>query len=68
MNKQELRRSLDRYEKSDFLSMYQIADVLNLDRGTVRRMMHGVSFIPVGRKKLFYKADIAERLMQLKEH
>lgn len=66
MTKAELRRSLDRYE-ADFLSMYQIATVLGIDRGTVRKMMHGVSFIPCGSKKLFYKADIAERLMQLRE-
>lgn len=66
MNKQELIRSLER-SGHDFLSMYEISKVLNLDRGTVRRMMHGVSFIPVGRKKLYYSADIAERLMQLKE-
>lgn len=67
MNKQQLRASLDRYE-ADFLGLYQIAEVLGIDRGTARKMMHGLPYIPNGRRKLYYKADIAERLMELKEH
>lgn len=68
MNKLELRESLDRYEKSDFLGLYQIAEVLGIDRGTARHMMCGLPYIPCGRKKLYYKADIIERLMELREN
>ena len=67
MNKTEIRKSLEK-QGCDFLSMNQLADAMQLDRGTVRRMVDGLSFIRVGTKKLFYTADVAERLMQLREH
>lgn len=66
MTKSELRRSLEKSGK-DFLGLYEIAEVIGVNRGTVRQWMHGVSFIPVGRKKLYHINDITERLMQLKE-
>lgn len=65
MNKQELRKSLERQGK-DFLGLYEIAKVLGIDRGTARKMMRGLNYIPCGRKKLYHVNDIAERLMELK--
>lgn len=66
MTKTELRRSLERSGK-DFLGLYEIAEILGIDRGTARQWMNGVSYIPCGRKKLYHANDVAERLMQLRE-
>lgn len=66
MTKMELRKSLERSGK-DFLGLYEIAEALGIDRSTARKWMHGVSYLPCGKKKLYHTNDIAERLMQLKE-
>lgn len=67
MNKQEMRASLAKHGK-DFLGLYEIAEILGIDRGTARQWMRGVSYLPCGRKKLYHINDVSERLMQLREH
>lgn len=67
MNRQAMRQSLERYGK-DFLGLYEIAECIGIDRGTARQWMHGVSYLPCGRKKLYHINDVCERLMQLKEN
>ena len=62
MNKQDLTRTFGRH--GDFLTITQIAEIMNLDRGTVRGLLDGVPFTPVGRKKLYHVADVAERIWE----
>ena len=62
MNKQQVKRSLE--QKGEFLSLTDIAEVIGIDRGTARAWMYGVPYLPVGRKKLFHTADVAERIME----
>lgn len=58
MNKQDLTRAFGRY--GEFLSITDIAEIMKIDRGTVRGLMDGVPYVPIGRKKLYHIADIAE--------
>ena len=67
MTKQEVKASLAKHGK-EFLSLGEIAEILGIDRGTARQWLNGVSYLPCGRKKLFYAGDVAERLMQLREN
>lgn len=67
MNKQDMKASLLRNGK-DFLGLYEIAEIIGVDRGTARRWMNGVGYLPCGRKKLYHINDVVERLWQLKEH
>lgn len=67
MNKQDMKKSLEKSGK-DFLGLYEAARIIGIDRGTMRRWMHGMSYLPCGRKKLYHINDIVECLWQLKEH
>jgi len=58
MNKQDLTRAFGRH--GEFLTITEIAGIMNIDRGTVRGLLNGVSYIPLGRKKLYHISDIAE--------
>jgi len=64
MNKQNIEKVFG--DKAKFLSITEIAEIMNLDRGTVRQILHGVSFIPVGKKKLYLTTDVAEVLYRRK--
>ena len=66
MNKQSMKQSLMRNGK-DFLGLYEIAEIIGVDRSTARKWMHGISYLPCGTKKLYHVNDVAERLMQLRE-
>lgn len=60
MNKQNIQRALG--EEKKFLTITEIARIMDLDRGTVRQLLKGLQYIPVGKKKLFLTADVAEVL------
>lgn len=62
MNKQDLTRSFGRH--GEFLCINEIAEIMNVDRGTVRQLLSGVSYIPLGKKKLYHIADVAERIWE----
>lgn len=62
MNRQDIEKTLGR--QGDLLTITQIADAMNLDRGTVRRMLFGINYLPCGRKKLFHIKDVSERLIE----
>lgn len=58
MNKQDLTRAFGKH--GEFLSITDIAEIMKIDRGTVRGLMDGIPYVPIGRKKLYHIADIAE--------
>lgn len=60
MDKQNIKRTFSKH--GDFMTVTQIAEAMNLDRGTVRGLLNGVAYIPVGRKKLYHVADVTECL------
>lgn len=60
MNKQDLTRTFGRHK--EFLCINEIAEIIGIDRGTVRQILNGVPYIPVGKKKLYAVADVAEVL------
>ena len=62
MNKQDLTRSIGR--NGEFLCINDIAEIMNIDRGTVRQLLNGVPYIPLGKKKLYHIADVAERIWE----
>ena len=67
MTKTEIRKSLEKCGK-DFVGLYEAAEIIGVDRGTMRKWLHGLPYLPCGRKKLYHINDLTERLMQLKEH
>lgn len=60
MNKQDLTRTFGKH--GEFLCINEIAEIMNIDRGTVRQLLSGVSYIPLGKKKLYHIKDVAEVL------
>lgn len=60
MNKQDLTRAFGRH--GEFLTITEIAGIMNIDRGTVRAILKGVPYQPFGKKKLYAVADVAEVL------
>lgn len=58
MNKQSIERAFGKH--GEFLTITEVARIMNLDRGTVRNLLSGVSYIPMGKKKLYHISDIAE--------
>ncbi len=60
MNKQDLARTFGKH--GEFLCISEIAEIMNIDRGTVRQLLSGVSYIPLGKKKLYHIKDVAEVL------
>ena len=62
MNKQDMTRVLSRH--GDFLCVNEIAEIMRLDRGTIRQILFGVPFIKIGRKKMYAVADVAERIWE----
>lgn len=60
MDKQNITRTFRKH--GEFLCINEISDIMNLDRGTVRQILNGVPYIPVGKKKLYAVADVAEVL------
>lgn len=65
MNKQSIRSSFEKH--GEFLSVTQVAEILGIDRGTARGILHGLAFVPLGKKKLYHVSDIAERLNERKQ-
>ena len=65
MNRQDLIRSFGKY--GEFLCINEIAEVMNIDRGTARGLLYGLPHIPLGRKKLYHISDIADRIMERKK-
>lgn len=62
MNKQDLIRSFSK--QGEFLCINEIAEAMNIDRGTARSLLYGLAYIPIGRKKLYHISDIADRIME----
>lgn len=60
MNKQNLERAIGKH--GEFLCINDIAEIMSIDRGTVRQILKGVPYIPIGKKKLYAVADVAEVL------
>ena len=60
MSKQTIERAFGRH--GEFLCISQIAEIMNIDRGTARQILRGVPYIPVGKKKLYTVGDVAEVL------
>lgn len=60
MNKQDLTRTFGKH--GEFLCINEIAEIMNIDRGTVRQLLRGVPYIPIGKKKMYSVGDIAEVL------
>ena len=58
MNKQSIQRAFGKDRQ--FLTISDISRTMNLDRGTVRQLVKGLPYIPIGRKKLFLATDVAE--------
>ena len=64
MTRQAVIRAFEKH--GDFLHVQEIADILGLDRGTVRPMLCGLEYVPFGKKKKYFKADVVDRLMERK--
>ena len=62
MNKQDLTRAFGKH--GEFLTITEIAGIMNIDRGTVRGLLNGVSYIPLGRKKLYHASDVATAIAE----
>lgn len=60
MNKQSIERALG--ENGKFLCVNQVAEILGVDRGTVRQILRGVPYQPFGKKKMYFIGDLAEVL------
>lgn len=60
MNRQNIERAIGKH--GEFLCINEIAEIMNIDRGTVRQILRGVPYIPIGKKKLYAVADVAEVL------
>ena len=60
MNKQSIERAFGKH--GEFLSVTEIAEIMKIDRGTVRGILQGVPYIPIGKKKLYAITDVAEVL------
>lgn len=65
MMKNEVRKSFEKH--GEFLCINEIAEVMNIDRGTARGLLYGLPHIPLGRKKLYHISDIADRIMERKK-
>ena len=65
MNKQDIRRGLERY--GDFLTISDVAGFLGVYRGTARGILSGLEYIPNGRSKLYHREDVAEAIYRRKE-
>lgn len=60
MNKQNIERAIG--QGKQFLTITEIAGIMNIDRGTVRAILKGVPYQPIGRRKLYAVSDVAEVL------
>ena len=63
MDKQQMIRSMAT-QYGDFLMVGEVAEYLRIDRGTARGLLNGLPYLPIGRKKLFSVADIAQRIKE----
>lgn len=63
MDKQQIVRNMtSRY--GDFVTVNETAQYLRVDRGTARGLLNGLPYLPIGRKKLFNVADVAQRIKE----
>ena len=60
MNRQNIERAFGKH--GEFLCINEIAEIMNIDRGTARQILKGVPYIPIGKKKLYSVTDVAEVL------
>lgn len=65
MTKQDVLRALQKH--GDFLSVSDTAEALGLKRDTVRtKILNGLEYINVGRKKMYLASDIAQAVIDRK--
>lgn len=65
MDKRSIRERL-KTEYGDFVCVNEVAEFLRIDRSTARQLINGVPYLPLGRKKLFFIGDVAERIVERK--
>ena len=65
MNKQDLSVSLTRFCGKELVTVNEVASFIGADRGTVRRnILHGLDYLPIGRKKLYHVNDVAKSIVE----
>ncbi len=63
MDRQKLRRDIERYGGGAFINVTQVASMMGVDRGTARAVLRGIEYIPNGKEKLYHKEDVLDALM-----
>lgn len=67
MTKQDVLRTLQKH--GEFLSVSDTAKALGIKRDTAReKILDGLDYFTVGRKKLYLASDIAEAIIERKCH
>lgn len=67
MTKQDVLRTLQKH--GEFLSVSDTAKALGIKRDTAReKILVGLDYFTVGRKKLYLASDIAEAIIERKCH
>lgn len=67
MTKQDVLRSLQAQNGSNFLSVSDTAEALGIKRDTAReKILKGLEYFTVGRKKMYLASDIAQAVIDRK--
>lgn len=64
MNKQEIRRSLEKYSGRPFMNITEIAKCRGHDRKWARELVAGLDYFQEGKSKDYHVGEVADRMME----
>lgn len=64
MDKQTLKRQLQQTAGKEFLNVTEVARAIGIGRATARELLRGLDYVSMGKNKLYFIPDVAERLIE----